>query len=282
MEIVDDFEVLIRNDLEEESKDTVGELRSTLLVGSKVWLNCVHNVQFHVQELAVNGVLRRSVEMTLHASQLDILARQMLVEKARSFGVQVVVSTHWEEESITLLIELLDSNSILLLILEHEFGIFETSMDVHARGKIDRSLLLANGADLALLWCREIEVLVGLVLLVAKDGGLREVELVVPGTRSAAVRSVRHHRDSFVCNLWITLLYRRRHSGVATSDWTFSSARLGICLSIVLSILVPWSGLWLRVVQVDRDSGTSSEFCIASFGKICWLFSGICLGLCLK
>ena len=54
VEIIDDLEVLIRDDFEEESKDTVGELGSTLLVGSEIWLNGVNDVELHIQEFAVD------------------------------------------------------------------------------------------------------------------------------------------------------------------------------------------------------------------------------------
>ena len=113
-------------------------------------------------------MLRRSVEVALHTSQLHILPSQVLVEKTGSLGVEVVITAHGEEEPITLLIELLDGDSILLLVLEHEICILEAGVEVHVGGQINRSLLLANGADLAFLWSGKVEVGVAVVGLFAK------------------------------------------------------------------------------------------------------------------
>ena len=67
------FEEVVGDDLEEEAEDAVRELRASFYLRSQVALDAVHDVQLEVEELAVDRVLGRRVEMRLHAVEHDLL-----------------------------------------------------------------------------------------------------------------------------------------------------------------------------------------------------------------
>ena len=89
VKVTQDFEVIVGNHFEDETKDSVGEGRATLLVGGKVRLDGMHNMKLHVHELSVNGVLSWSMEVVLHAAQLDVSAGEVWVEETGGLGVEM-------------------------------------------------------------------------------------------------------------------------------------------------------------------------------------------------
>jgi len=72
-------EVVILDSFEQESQDTVGELRLSFSAG-KFWLKLMDNVHFQIHELSIDAVLRWTVEVslqTVEGSLLDVLVEEV-------------------------------------------------------------------------------------------------------------------------------------------------------------------------------------------------------------
>ena len=76
---------IIWHSLEEETQDTVGEVSWVFLV----WRDTVDDVHLEIEQLAVDGVLRRCMEVVLQTLQLAV--RAVLIEQANGLGFHVVV-----------------------------------------------------------------------------------------------------------------------------------------------------------------------------------------------
>ena len=73
-------EVLVRDHLEDEAEHPVGELGAFLLGHG------VDDVHLKVVDLAIDGVLSGSMEVGLHAREVDVLVAQVVVEEAGGLG----------------------------------------------------------------------------------------------------------------------------------------------------------------------------------------------------
>ena len=227
VEVIDDLEIFIRDDLEQEAEDTVGELRATLLIRGEVRLDGVHNMKLHVHELSVNTVLRRSVEVVLHSGELDILASEVLVEQTSCLGEEVVVASHGEEEAIALLVELLDCDGVLLLVLEDEGVVLEILLDVQIGWQVDGGLLGAHGANFAWLGLGQVEVLVALALLLAEESLDVEVELEVLLLKTNTVGRIRHDWHTLDWKHGFRLRHFSGNRSVATDNAVVAGVNVG-------------------------------------------------------
>ena len=128
-------EVGVWHDLEEETQNTVAELRE-LLTGSDLALHTVNDVHFQIHKLTVDCVLRWRGEMVLHTVEFAFF--DMRIEKCDGVGLQVAcfllffgcASVESVVESITLFVELESLLRIDLLVVEFESGISESDVDV--------------------------------------------------------------------------------------------------------------------------------------------------------
>ena len=142
------FEVGVRNDLEDEAEDTVGELRAALLAGRKIGLNAVDNMKLEIEQFTVNRMLRGRVEVRLHAVELDVAVLQVLVEEAGGARQHEVGSrVQLIAELGAFLVELLAGELVNISVFDGEI-LLEVLQDGDVGLKIDRRLLEAHHAGI--------------------------------------------------------------------------------------------------------------------------------------
>lgn len=142
---------------EEEAQYTISELG---LLVSSIWNNSMNDVHFKIEQLSIDGMLRRSMEMVLESLELGTCAP--LVKKMDGLRKQVVVIglliLHHELELLTLLVVLELLDRVDISILELECLILEVFKNGTCSLKIDRCLLYSI-ADNSLLFLLEKEVI---------------------------------------------------------------------------------------------------------------------------
>jgi len=173
--------VCVGDNLENEAKDTVGELRS---------FGCGHrmdDVHLQVIDDSIDGVLGGSVEMSLHTLQVDVLALEVSVEQAGGLGGHAAVGLHQVAELIVLLGEDLVVSGDGTVV-SGEFIIAEVGVDGDVAQKVNRCLSLANASFVPL----EVEEGLAGSGGVGGHGRLGEVGLVVFLAIMLAVGSIGH------------------------------------------------------------------------------------------
>lgn len=140
--LLDSVEEGLWNNLEEESQNTVAELRWLVSLG-KAALKSVDNVHFQIQKFSVNRVFGRRVEMILQSVEGGLW--NVLVEERDGLGLKEALfgglTAELVEEGVSLLVELEGGFRVDVLVVEVEYVISKTCVNLHLGLEIDWSLL---------------------------------------------------------------------------------------------------------------------------------------------
>lgn len=140
------FEI-IRNSTENETQDTISELRFVFLILRihVFWFKCMNDMHFKVKKLTIDRVLRWSMEMvlqTVESGRVDVL-----IEEADGLSLHEVVLrflvVHDKLKLLTLLIVLQLLLSIDILVIELKFLVLEVFLDGDICFQVDWSLCAA-------------------------------------------------------------------------------------------------------------------------------------------
>lgn len=148
MEVIDTIvrKPVILDSLEKEAENTICELRLFGCITTYVlWLDGVHDVHLEVQKLTINGMLRRSMEMSLKSEQFS--RRDMSIEQSDGRSCHHIFFWLSLKDNLVLLslfLELDLSRGINVLVLDGEAVILVVLEDLQGTVEVDRCLQLSE------------------------------------------------------------------------------------------------------------------------------------------